>query len=97
MAESHGKNVVSKKIIPLIVLILIVYILTRKQLKNLIFYNYFFKKQIILLSILLFGSFLWFIKFPTYRYGSSYIVGSLVFSQFYFVKKFISKIILKNL
>ncbi len=85
--RSHGKNVVSKKIIPLIVLILIVYILTRKQLKNLIFYNYFFKKQIILLSILLFGSFLWFIKFPTYRYGSSYIVGSLVFSQFYFVKE----------
>ncbi len=86
--NSHGKNVIAKKIIPLIVLIFIIYILTRRQLNNLTPYKYFFKKQIILLSILMLGSFLWFIKFPTYRYGSSYIVGSIVISQFYFVKKF---------
>ena len=36
-----------------------------------------------------FGFSLWFLKFPTYRYGSSYIIGSIIFSQFYIFKNFL--------
>ena len=50
---------------------------------------YYFKKNLVLFLILFFGFSLWFLKFPTYRYGSSYIIGSIIFSQFYIFKNFL--------
>ena len=48
-------------------------------------------------SIFFIGLVLWFLKFPTYRYGSSYVVGSIIFSQFYLFKKFNLKNYLKKI
>ena len=94
--DSHAKTVITKKLLPLLILISIFFLLTRNQTNKSIIHKYLLKKQILLLLILLFGSFLWFIKFPTYRYGSSYIAGSIIFSQFYFNKNFYFKKFTKN-
>jgi hypothetical protein len=84
--KSHGQNVVLKKIIPLILIILIIYLLVRNELKNNEENKFIYKKNFILFSTLFLGTILWFFKFPTYRYGSSYVIGSIIFSQFYLFK-----------
>ena len=48
--------------------------------------KFIYKKNLILFSTLFLGTILWFFKFPTYRYGSSYLIGSIIFSQFYLFK-----------
>lgn len=86
--KSHGKDVLIKKTFPLILIIFIIYIYLRVKIKNKNRIKLIFKKNIVLFSILFLGFVMWFWKFPTYRYGSSYIVGSLIFSQFYLFKRF---------
>ena len=95
-SKNHGKNVFLKKIIPLIILILFIYFVNKNLYKNLNIIPYYFKKNLVLFFILFFGFILWFLKFPTYRYGSSYIVGSIIFAQFYFFKNFLIGKKLKN-
>ncbi len=90
-AQNHGKNVVLKKVTPIMLLIFTIYFMNRNINTYINIIPYYFKKNLILFLILTFGSVLWFLKFPTYRYGSSYIIGSIIFSQFYIFKNFILK------
>ncbi len=88
-SQNHGKKVILKKVIPLIIIILVIYFVNRNLNKYLKIIPYYLKKNLVLFLILFFGVILWFLKFPTYRYGSSYIIGSIIFSQFYIFKNFI--------
>ena len=73
----------------MILIILVFYFVNRDVNKYLKIIPYYLKKNLVLFLILFFGFILWFLKFPTYRYGSSYIIGSIIFSQFYIFKDFI--------
>ena len=78
--KSHGQTVILKKILPLtFILILTLFLLIRNyNLKNLEA-NFDLKKKLIILQIVgILGTLLWFAKFPTYRYGASYIIISLI-------------------
>lgn len=88
-SQNHGKKVVLKKVILLIIIILMIYFVNRNVNKYLKIIPYYLKKSSVLFSIMFIGFSIWFFKFPTYRYGSSYIVGSLIFSQFYIFKDFV--------
>ena len=87
--STHGKKVILKKILPLIILILLFILLTRTERNKAKIDFRYIKKNFIIFSVLFLGSILWFIKFPTYRYGSSYVVGSLIFLQFYLYRNFL--------
>ena len=95
--KTHGQNVLLKKIIPLVLIIFIIYFFIRTEIKNSKISKNILLKNIIVFSILFVGFILWFWKFPTYRYGSSYIVGSIIFSQFYFFREFYLKSNLKKI
>ncbi len=86
--KDHGVYI-SKIILPYFALslILVKYISSRDSSNLKIEKNYLYS---ILLLVSLFGSFLFFLKFPLYRYGYSYLITFFILSCFYpfkFVKK----------
>ena len=86
--ESHGK-VFFNIIAPYLVLILFInYLLTKKNnLKRVINFNINNNfKTLFLVSI--FGTLLFLVKFPLYRYGYSYLITSLILLILYFSRKF---------
>lgn len=86
--ESHGK-VFFNIIVPYLVLILFInYLLTKKNnLKRVISFNINNNfKTLFLVSI--FGTLLFLVKFPLYRYGYSYLITSLILLILYFSRKF---------
>ena len=97
-SENHLKKII-KKILPLFLLILVLssyYLFKTSFYKTYSFKNKFSDKKI--LYILLFIGiycFIWFLKFPVYRFGLSFISSFLIFSFIFFIvdnkKKIINK------
>ena len=88
-SKNHLKIIIEKTL-PFLFLLLIIFILLifNKSKKNILNNNVKLKKNYIysiLISIILF--FIWFIKFPIYRYGLSFIYSSTVFLFIYFLYK----------
>lgn len=83
-ANNHGKNVVLKKILPLVILVcfMILYFKRRNDTERIDEYKKKHQLQAnklwIILIVYLTGSLIWFFKFPTYRYGSSFIIFSII-------------------
>ena len=93
---NHGKNVLLKKLLPLFCLTIFFYIFITIRKKKIIGYKKSNKliliKSLVIQSVFLLGSFVWFIKFPTYRYGSSFLIGSIIFLlPFIIIKNFYLK------
>jgi len=79
-----------EKIIPILVLIImfIIFLFKFKKKKNLNIYwcpNSIYKTKIIFFISFL-GSIIWFLKFPLYRYGHSYLHGFLIFGCLLLIK-----------
>ena len=87
-SENHLKKII-KKILPLFLLILVLssyYLFKTSFYKTYSFKNKFSDKKI--LYILLFIGiycFIWFLKFPVYRFGLSFISSFLIFSFIFFI------------
>lgn len=100
-SNNHFKYIV-KKLTPIFIFLLILTIFIFRKKKNLNEKNYKFNNfqfiSIVIISIFL--CLIWFLKFPVYRFGSSFILVSLIFIYQLFVsntfegleKKKISKI-----
>jgi len=90
--KGHGKIVILKKIFPLLFLIttlaLFLYIFRRSD-KSIKVYRTDEIKTYFILLLSAAGTLTWFENFPTYRYGSSYIISFIIFSfaSLSFVKK----------
>jgi hypothetical protein len=85
--KNHFLVLIKKIYIILIILIFLIIVKFKKFSSSEIFY---FKKKIyIIFFVSLLGTIVWFLKFPTYRYGSSYIFTFLIFSYLmtFFIKK----------
>lgn len=85
--KNHFLVIIKKIYIILIILIFLIIIKFKKFSNSEIF---FLKKKIyIIFFVSLVGTIVWFLKFPTYRYGSSYILSFLIFSylMIFFIKK----------
>ncbi len=78
--KSHGQNMVIKKILPLILILIlaIIFFLKKNNQKNKEANLNYKNKLIVLIIVAVLGTFTWLIKFPTYRYGASYIIVSLI-------------------
>lgn len=77
--KSHGQSVILKKVLPLIFILILTLVFFRKNNLKSTRLHFVFKERIIVLQIVMvLGTLLWFIKFPTYRYGASYIIISLI-------------------
>ncbi len=81
-SENHGKRLLNKLIPYLIFLIIIIFIIYKTSLnKNIIKKNYtnITEKSIYFAFFILniIGSFMWFFKFPVFRYGSSYLISAI--------------------
>jgi len=80
---NHGMQII-KKLSPFILFILIfLYLIKKNKKKN----NSINKNISILLFIAVTGTLLWFVRFPTYRYGSSYIILTIILISIYFFEK----------
>ena len=79
----HGKHII-KKITPFLILILILFLISRKETKVSKFKD--IKLFIFLFSINLFGLTLWFLKFPIMRYGLAYIFIQIFLISFIFFR-----------
>tara|TARA_B100000989_G_scaffold125527_1_gene93065 strand:+ start:5284 stop:6990 length:1707 start_codon:yes stop_codon:yes gene_type:complete len=92
----HGKKIL-KKIIPFLVFIIIfTLIITLTENKKLKIFNQRGKIFWFLIFLNLFGSLLWFLKFPVFRYGYGYLIS--LFGIFYvFILLKIYEINFKNL
>ena len=90
---NHHFTYILKILIPYVVLSLILILFLKKEVKN---YKKKIKKDDLLfnISIFLFGSIIFFLKFPLYRYGYSYIIILLTLSLIYFTidKIYISRL-----
>ena len=97
---NHGKNVLLKKLLPLFCLTIFFYIfitIRKKKLLAIKSNKLILIKSLVIQSVFLLGSFVWFIKFPTYRYGSSFLIGSIIFLlPFIIIKNFYLKILKKK-
>jgi len=78
--KSHGQKVVIKKVLPLILILTFTLILFLKKdnRENTLSNKDFKNKLIILMIVAVLGTLTWLAKFPTYRYGASYIIISLI-------------------
>lgn len=76
-AKSHGKIVVLKKISFLLIILILITFLKKNKINDLRSKHYL-NKFILLLIVGAAGTALWFFKFPTYRYGASYIIIFLI-------------------
>lgn len=77
--KSHGQSVILKKVLPLIFILILTLVFFKKNNLKSTRLHFVFKEKIIVLQIVMaLGTLLWFIKFPTYRYGASYIIISLI-------------------
>ena len=88
--KHHGKKIL-KKITPFFIFIFIITLIFIRRQKKVEF-KFLNKNDIIfwiLIFLNIFGSILWFIKFPVFRYGYGYLIGSfaiiyaLIFSKFF--------------
>lgn len=85
--KNHFLVIINKIYIILIVLIFLFIIRFKKFSSSEI--SFLKKKIYIIFFISMLGTIVWFLKFPTYRYGSSYILTFLIFSYLitFFIKK----------
>jgi hypothetical protein len=79
-----------EKILPIVILI-IIFIFYLIRFKKKINYNIYWcidsiNKTKIIFFICVLGSIIWFLKFPLYRYGHSYLHGLLIFACLLFLK-----------
>lgn len=84
-SKVHGKFIINK-LLPLLIVILLFYFLTKK---NKSFSHETVKKNkifILFFLINLFGLILWFLKFPIMRYGLAYIFMQIFFISYFFFK-----------
>jgi hypothetical protein len=89
-SNNHGKQII-KKIAPFLILVLILFLISRKEIKISKFKN--IKLFIFLFSINLFGLTLWFLKFPIMRYGLAYIfIQIFLISFIFFRNKYLTNI-----
>lgn len=96
--NSHGKRII-EKIFPFVLSILVILIFitfNKKKIKhnynNRINYLFYF-----LISINLAGTIMWFIKFPVFRYGLSYLICLFLLIILFFFKESIENIEKKKL
>ena len=75
--NTHFK-IVLIKITPFIGILLFVFIIFNYSKKNQIIFNESKKDILTAFFICLFGSLIWFLKFPIYRYGLSYLITFLI-------------------
>ena len=87
-SKNHGK-ILAQIVLPyfILIILLLLFISKKKNTTKVITYE---KSQFfnILLIISLIGSILFFMKFPLYRYGYSYLISSFLLSIFLLFKKF---------
>jgi len=101
-SKNHGLKVLQKLSIFFIFIFLFFYFLKFKpkilnNQKNLIL-EYTKNNIILLLCVSLFGTIIWFLRFPTFRYGSSYLVSTIIlFSIFIFFTIKSKKLLIVNL
>jgi hypothetical protein len=81
-------NIVIEKITPVLLFIFVIFLFfyfTRCLKKN----NYTINKSVLFFFIIfnLFGSIIWFLKFPLYRYGYSFFYMFLLYISYYFFIK----------
>ena len=83
--KHHGKKII-KKITPFLIFVLIFTLFIVMTGKNKKFKIFNEKEKIFwfLIFLNLFGSILWFIKFPVFRYGYGYLISFLVFYMYLF-------------
>tara|TARA_A100001015_G_scaffold250296_1_gene288657 strand:- start:1720 stop:3423 length:1704 start_codon:yes stop_codon:yes gene_type:complete len=93
--NGHGKKVVLKKILPIIILLIAVSIYVRIFQRKLNYNNFNKQEENKNISILIFsllGVLVWFENFPTYRYGSSYIIFFIISLSAFINRKHFSQI-----
>tara|TARA_A100001035_G_scaffold244646_1_gene212469 strand:+ start:302 stop:1918 length:1617 start_codon:yes stop_codon:yes gene_type:complete len=78
--KGHGKIVILKKIIPLIILLTCLSIFIFFSKKKYSRYKQDKSRFFLIFFLTLIGSIVWFENFPTYRYGSAYLIGVIIFS-----------------
>lgn len=78
-SKNHGIRTLNKLTPFLIFLLVIILSIHRLTKNNILDPNNFIKKSVLLtfLTINIFGSLMWFFKFPVFRYGSSYLISSI--------------------
>ena len=91
-SKVHGKYI-ANKLLPLLIVLLIFYFLTKKNISFPQKLNKKNKKIFIFFFLInLFGLILWFLKFPIMRYGLAYIFMQIFFiSYFFFRGRFVYK------
>lgn len=83
---NHGLLIFKKISIFIFFMLFFFFLVKKKKITN---NDYNDNKTLILLVISTLGSIVWFIRFPTYRYGSSYIVMTFILINiFYFHKNY---------
>jgi hypothetical protein len=82
---NHGMQILNKLSLYILFILIFLYLIKKNKKKE----NNSNGNILVLLFPAIIGTFLWFIRFPTYRYGSSYIVLTIILiSIYYFQKKY---------
>lgn len=85
-SSNHGIKLLKILLIYLFFVFILILFLQRKNCKNKYYYNN--KNNLnILLTISIFGSLIFLIKFPLFRYGYSYLITFIILITLYFIKK----------
>lgn len=95
-SNHHGIVIFKKLSIFILFLIMIDLLLIKyadkKKLKENKLFNSENNKLLYLILVFASGIFLWFLRFPVYRYGSSYLIIFLISSNIFFLKNYIRNI-----
>lgn len=83
--KEHGSTVVAKKLTPILILVSLIYLITLFQYKKIVLHKN--KKLLFICILCFFGSILWFLKFPTYRYGASYLITFVISTFVLFINQ----------
>lgn len=95
--SNHHGIVIFKKLSIFILFLIIIDLLLikyadKKKLKENKLFNSENNKLLYLILVFASGIFLWFLRFPVYRYGSSYLIIFLISSNIFFLKNYIRNI-----
>jgi len=81
--QNHFKKIL-EVLIPYLLILMLIYLYFKYKYK----YKYLFDLKFVKLSLIvsLLGSFVFFLKFPIYRYGYSYIISSFILISILFIR-----------
>ena len=84
--NNHFKNKIIKILIPYLILLFLIYLYLKFNLKKKHFFKLNFHNYNLPLYTSLIGCLFFFLKFPIYRYGYSYLISSIVMYLIFLIK-----------